>query len=1295
MRGYFLLLLFFLLPFLFLTGGTSSTAAAPPTPPSAAPEDDVEAIEEAVLVAVEKQREFVLSFLVYDVEIVEVLVSKDGTRGIAYLELVDPDTGQSLPVELGLAIAVKTNTIWDVTLPADPGWLQLLESTPEEILPAERKAVYIEMNAVEAAAIETVYGGYLLPWEAGKTVYVSQTVGHDQYIPSGSAHYAFDFYLPQTMYRLYASKAGTVWRARWDVPNGDASDMGNYLVLMDTSTNPVTYQLYLHLAQDSIPEALRTIGTYVAQGQYIGMADDTGQSTGHHLHFHVHTNPASYWGTSVDITFNDVAINGGRPRVLSDKPYCTRPTDVCEQFQTAYVSGNVIHGDTIPPGGGLFEPVTGTVVNNKTVHVEGWASDIGSGLAGARLIAYFGNAWHDVGSEFTALTFALDWDMCASDVPDGPVSLAIKAWDKEGNLSQGYPGLTHVIKNFDCSPPPPACTPGANQVALFSETDFRGECQNLGAGEYSNAAGFGIVGDDNIESVLLGSNVFATLYSGADFSGRSSTLASADSSLEDNPIGVNTVSSLKVQVRADPPSPPGILVSPQDDATFSGNSSLSFSWRDPGGATQFQVRVTGPPGQIDSPWTGDPFWHLETHLLTPGTYTWKVRARNCAQAVCQSAWSQSDSFTIIDPPAALAPTTAPFSDGIESGLGNWRSSGLWNRLSDAERAHTGSYSWYYGIPSTGDYSDGTPNMGDLTLRPVTIPGSGYVLRFWFLYDTEGPEKNWDQRWVQISTDGGPFVNVLQLHDDVEDYWLRTSLDLSAYAGKTIQVRFHFATLDGQSNSGNAGWYIDDVEIAQITLPECSDSDNTPAKARTLEYGVKKSGRMCPPGDVDYYKFEGTAGDRIVLNVDTPAEVPVDNLDLILFLLDNDGNSVLEAHDDEIYAEKLDPHLGYRLVRSGTYYVKARLWAHPSYGDLNFTYSITLSKDNQKPAGDFANPLTGMYLPDTDQLLLTVNAADNKSGVSRVEFLYHSGDWAASSWQALGTDLDGADGWTQTFDTSALAEQKDIAFFANIYDWAGNWSGGGAWNLGIDRTPPVSMLLPVAANQGSTAVKLQWTASDNLSGLSQFDLQSQIGFGTWLDEDPDPAGTATHSWYIGHPGIEYGFRIRGVDYAGNTEAFPPASETRAAIPSPSTLCSAPDSWDATGNDNSPDNASLVIVGAPGKTHNFCNPIDANRLYDEDWVRINVEAEETYIFELIPGAETTAGILELYAANGNTLITAVQSDEFGDPAILKWTADRTGRIYLRMRHTDGRVAGNAVSYSLIASRMTATFLPIVTH
>ena len=85
------------------------------------------------------------------------------------------------------------------------------------------------------------------------------------------------------MFPISVAKAATVKRTIWEYPNGNTTNT-NYILIEDTSTNPTTYQIYYHLAQDSIPEDLRTPGAPVYQGQFIENADDTGASTAHHLH---------------------------------------------------------------------------------------------------------------------------------------------------------------------------------------------------------------------------------------------------------------------------------------------------------------------------------------------------------------------------------------------------------------------------------------------------------------------------------------------------------------------------------------------------------------------------------------------------------------------------------------------------------------------------------------------------------------------------------------------------------------------------------------------------------------------------------------------------------------------------------------------------------------------------------------------------------------------------------------------------------------------------------------------------
>ena len=1286
-----LVIIFFLIfSSIFIVVYSISTNAAPPPPTPPAGENERELIEQVVLNAVDGQREYVLGYLVNDVQVADVQVSQDKSWGVVYLEMIDPNTGELLPSEPGLAFARWDGSDWAVTLPTDPGWIDLVRSAPEDLLTDEYKISYIEMYQTEILSAQATYSGYLLPWEAGRKVYLSQSTGHDQYIPSGSAHYSFDFYISKTMYQLRASKSGTVWRTRWDAPNGDASDMGNYIVIKDTSTSPITYQLYLHLAQDSIPVELRTKGAFISQGQFIGIADDTGQSTGHHLHFQVHTNPNSYWGTSVDITFDDVDINGGRPRRESDLIYCTLPGDVCSQFRNSYISGNGAPGDITPPTGDLFEPGTGFMADSPSVHVEGWSFDEDSGLNHARLIAYYDNTWHEVGDEISNIAFSMDWDMCTNDVPDGPVSLALRIWDNAGNPSYGLPGLTHIIKNYSCAAATPACLPGSDQIGIYSDSDFQGDCQLLDLGEDSQLSP-NI--DNDVESIQVGGNVLAEVFNDADFTGRSETIIRDESDLDDNPVGGNQITSIKVSARSISPSAPEVLISPIAEQEIESGSSITFAWRDPGGGTQFKVSLDGPPNEsTSSEWMNSPYWITGEHL-PEGVYTWKVRARSCPDDSCNSPWSNLSSFTIISPASTSLSATTPFSDNFESGIDNWNKTGLWNLQSDADRSHSLSHSWYYGIVSDHNYDDGGPNFGDLTTRPITIPDDNYVLRFWYRYDTEGPGVNWDQRWIQISSDGGSFENVLQLYDDEPNQWLQATLDLSAYAGQTIQVRFHFASLDDQNNDDFEGWLIDDFEITQSALPTCSDADNTPAGANSIEFNQTLSQKICPTGDVDYFKFEGLAGDRIVLDVDTPSNNPVDDLDLYLFLVDSDGESILAQHDDEILGIRLDPHLGYRLARSGTYNVRARLWSHPSHGGEEFIYNLTLNKDNTAPQGIFISPTTGSYLQDSQDLILSVDASDLESGISYVEFLYHSGDWLTKNWRVIGTDQDGSDGWQITFDTTALSEQKNLAFFANIYNWTGNWIGAGSWELVLDRTPPVTVLNNLEPIQQSTAFQLQWTGIDNLSGIEYHELQSQIGTGGWSEILPNPSGTYNSIWFVGQSGTQYNFRMRGVDYAGNQESLPPDAETSTAIPDPATICSTPDAWDDTGDDNTPNNATVIDVNEPAKIHNFCNPLTSDRLGDEDWVNFNVDTGVDYILESTPLFDITGAVLELYAADGTTLITSAQSNMIGEKARIIWTSDRTGQVYLRVRHLDGNIAGNIVSYELKVNYFLQIFLPFI--
>jgi Leucine-rich repeat (LRR) protein len=74
----------------------------------------------------------------------------------------------------------------------------------------------------------------------------------------------------------------------------------------------------------------------------------------------------------------------------------------------------------------------------------------------------------------------------------------------------------------------------------------------LGIGDYPNPGYLGSLGNDNAESIRVGSNVQATLCEHDNYEGRCETFAGDDSNLGDNYIGANVVSSVKVQSRTPP-----------------------------------------------------------------------------------------------------------------------------------------------------------------------------------------------------------------------------------------------------------------------------------------------------------------------------------------------------------------------------------------------------------------------------------------------------------------------------------------------------------------------------------------------------------------------------------------------------------------------------------------------------------------------------------------------------------------------------------------------------------------------
>jgi murein DD-endopeptidase MepM/ murein hydrolase activator NlpD len=1246
----------------------------------------MEEVENNFIAAVDDSKEYNLGFLVYDTQIENVNVTGDGRYAAAWLVPEDPETGKPIPAEPGLALAEQRNGEWVTYLPNDEGWIDLLRNLPDEIMSEGEREQWLAM--AEVSAVETpaaALSGYLLPWPAGQSVSLSRSVSHDRDIPSGSAHYSFDFYISGRMWDIYASKGGTVWSFKDTVPNNTRTDV-NYLVVEDTTTNPHTYHLYLHLAQDSIPKQLKQVGAPVLQGQFIGVADNTGISTGHHLHFQVQVKPVGspYWARSVDITFDDVFINGGRPRridkYVDERPWCI-PGDVCEAGQLSYVSDNVVRRDLTPPAGNLVSPLTGELVAAPDIFLAGWAADEGSGLYNAQFIANYGVGWKEVGPLFNQSPMVYEWNLCSAGVPDGPVSVGMRLKDNEGNVNE-LAGIQHFIKQYEC-PPPPTCLPRSDEVALFRETDFV-DCHLFSSASNMGLLVFSELGENQAASIWVGSSVQANLFKDAEFKGRAETIIGKDANLSDNLIGKNSLSSMQIWPITQLPAAP-LVTSSSSQGEYSYGDMISLAWENRGGSLEYVVQVSLKGGgtrtisKVEAP-------YLDLEGLAPGEYTWKVRGVNQAGS---GAWSTERTFKVASPATGSnsSAITAPYIEDMESIAPGWSSTGLWHLSSDSSLAYSGSKSWWF-HEASGSYGENIRSNGHLTSPPVRIPNGGFFLRFQSRYETETSSLHWDRRWIQISQDDGPFENILQLFNDPPGYWMQSPyIDLSRYAGSEIRVRFYFDTMDGYYNQG-LGWGIDDFSISREGPPECliSSENNSPETAVPIKYGDRLISILCPPGDVDYYRFQGQAGDRILVDVD--AVELGSELDSVLYLLDRDRKSILAVNDDEIPGEIFDPKLGYRLNRDGDYYLRLQAWDHPAAGSSDHFYELLLLKDMQRPQASFAYPLSGTYLPNTS-FTITAQAVDSLSGVQRVEFFWHPGDWLESSWKILGKGEETPLGWMIQFDPAGLPEGDEYAFYLKAHDRAGNWSAAGVWNLGIDRTPPVTALKPIEPVQSSTAIRLEWTGTDKGSGVAHYDLQFQIDGGPWQDHtlgiDPRLSGM----WVVGESGRSYAFRLRGVDRVGNFEPYPSSAEAVTYIPSASVLCADFDDWEP---DNSQSGANLIVPNISEQQRNFCNPLSTDRLNDQDWVKFAAEGETQYFIQANPSAPESAARLSLYTDKGE-LIASVEAPTLGRSVVLKWFSEEESELYVKIEHIDGRIAGSGVTYRLRILDRYELYLPLI--
>uniref|UniRef100_A0A7C4YAV4 T9SS type A sorting domain-containing protein n=1 Tax=candidate division WOR-3 bacterium TaxID=2052148 RepID=A0A7C4YAV4_UNCW3 len=150
--------------------------------------------------------------------------------------------------------------------------------------------------------------------------------------------------------------------------------------------------------------------------------------------------------------------------------------------------------------------------------------------------------------------------------------------------------------------------------------------------------------------------------------------------------------------------------------------------------------------------------------------------------------------------------TIIFSDGFESGLGEWVTGGLGHIYQSSNEIHSGSYSALVGVPPPGP----EPNGDDWMYKEITLPSDpDYIyVDFWVKRGTEDAI-TYDWQRAQLLNSTGAVLQTFYNVCANDKEWKHLFYDISSRKGQTVRVRF---LTHGDGYTDETWQYIDDFRI---------------------------------------------------------------------------------------------------------------------------------------------------------------------------------------------------------------------------------------------------------------------------------------------------------------------------------------------------------------------------------------------------------------------------------------------------------------------------------------------------
>jgi hypothetical protein len=215
--------------------------------------------------------------------------------------------------------------------------------------------------------------------------------------------------------------------------------------------------------------------------------------------------------------------------------------------------------------------------------------------------------------------------------------------------------------------------------------------------------------------------------------------------------------------------------------------------------------------------------------------------------------------------------TVLWSDNFDDGNGNNR----WAADAGVWQIGTNSYFSPFYCASTGLTSDYPAGMNTRLFRiqTFTVPAANQYprLRFEHWYYFSGA----DYGVVEIRVGTGAWQAVSPNYTGFSGDWTYTSVDLSAFAGQTVDVAFHALYVNGGGNN-ERGWYVDDISVITGT-PALNNPEGFEAgigdwyvEQGTWQVGSPPKSGGAPTNSLGAHAYAGTKCAVTLANYDYPA-----------------------------------------------------------------------------------------------------------------------------------------------------------------------------------------------------------------------------------------------------------------------------------------------------------------------------------------------------------------------------------------------------------------------------------------